>query len=191
MSPADTREALLDAAAALLFEGGLGEATTQKVARRAGVAEGTIYRHFASKEAFVEAVFARAWARLEESLEARLPPKENPDARLRAYFGEALAIMHAHPQESTLLRHEFSYLVARAKDGCPVTAGSQRFIAILEEAIRLAQKAGKARKNIDPAISAAFIYNGISKTWATASPDVDRTLLFSNIQSLLDAALFA
>ena len=190
MAPSDTKEALLDATAALLVEGGLGEATTQKVGRRAGVAEGTIYRHFPSKEALLEAVFARAWARLDEAILASLPPKEAPDRRLHAYLGTTLGTMREHPVEASLLRLEFAYLVANARGNCPVPAGSRRFIAHLEEAIRLAQTAGVARPALDPVVTAAFIYNGISKTWASLPPGVDPTQLFSGVQTLLDAALF-
>jgi AcrR family transcriptional regulator len=50
-----TRERLLGAARALIEEGGYGEATVAAIAERAGVAAGTLYRHFASKqELFVE-----------------------------------------------------------------------------------------------------------------------------------------
>jgi AcrR family transcriptional regulator len=191
MSPADTKEALLDATATLLVEGGLGEATTQKVGHRAGVAEGTIYRHFPSKEALLEAVFARAWARLNDGILERLPPKEAPDRRLRAYLGATLGTMGAQPVEASLLRLEFAFLVAKAKGHCPVPAGSHRFIADLEAAIRLAQTAGTARPTLDPAVTATFIYNGISKTWAGLPPGVDPAHLFTGVQTFLDAALFA
>jgi len=190
MSPSDTKAALLDATAALLVEGGLGEATTQKVGRRAGVAEGTIYRHFPSKDALLEAVFARAWARLDEAILLSLPPQEAPDLRLKAFLGTTLATMGSHPVEAALLRLEFAYLVASARGNCPVPAGSHRFIAILEAAIRLAQTEGTARPGIDPAVAAAFIYNGVSKTWATLPAGVDPTRLFTKVQTLLDAALF-
>jgi AcrR family transcriptional regulator len=190
MSPSDTKAALLDATAALLVEGGLGEATTQKVGRRAGVAEGTIYRHFPSKDALLEAVFARAWARLDEAILLSLPPQEAPDLRLKAFLGTTLATMGSHPVEAALLRLEFAYLVANARGNCPIPAGSHRFIAILEAAIRLAQTEGTARPGIDPAVAAAFIYNGVSKTWATLPAGVDPTRLFTGVQTLLDAALF-
>lgn len=190
MSPSDTRTALLDATSALLVEGGLGEATTQKVARRAGVAEGSIYRHFTSKEALLEAVFARAWDRLNQAIQSMLPPGHTPGPRLKAYLATTLAAMGAHPMEEALLRLEFAYLVANAKGTCPVPAGSRRFTAILEDAIRLAQEAGAARPEIDPAVAATFIYNGISKTWAAAPAGVDPTQLFTGVQTLLDAALF-
>ncbi|MBV8490211.1 MAG: helix-turn-helix transcriptional regulator, partial [Candidatus Eremiobacteraeota bacterium] len=48
-----TREGLIDATESLLREGGLVAVTTQNVARRAGVAEGTIYRHFDSRDALI------------------------------------------------------------------------------------------------------------------------------------------
>ena len=189
MSPSDTREALLNAAAELLAESGLGEATTQKVARRAGVAEGTIYRHFPSKEAVLEAVFARAWHRLSEAMERSLPSRSEPEARLRAYLGTALAVMGSHPQETVLLRLEFSHLMSGGT--CAVPPGSLAFVRLLEESIRLAQAAGKARPALDPAVTALFIYNGISKTWATLQAGPGMSSFVTGLQTLLDAALFS
>jgi AcrR family transcriptional regulator len=50
-----TRERLLHAARELIEEGGYGAATVVAIADRAGVAAGTLYRHFPSKEElFVE-----------------------------------------------------------------------------------------------------------------------------------------
>ncbi|HZU40972.1 MAG TPA: TetR/AcrR family transcriptional regulator [Solirubrobacteraceae bacterium] len=55
MSSSATRERLLGAAEELIDEGGYGAATVAAIAARAGVAAGTLYRHFASKEElFVE-----------------------------------------------------------------------------------------------------------------------------------------
>jgi AcrR family transcriptional regulator len=47
---ASTRERLLHAAREIVEEGGYGAASVAAVAERAGVAAGTMYRHFASKE---------------------------------------------------------------------------------------------------------------------------------------------
>jgi AcrR family transcriptional regulator len=50
-----TRERLLHAAQELIEDGGYGAASVMAIADRAGVASGTLYRHFASKEElFVE-----------------------------------------------------------------------------------------------------------------------------------------
>jgi AcrR family transcriptional regulator len=58
-SRADTRRRLLEAAVALFAESGLHGVTSAQIARRAGVATGTFYLHFADKEAlFHEIAFA-------------------------------------------------------------------------------------------------------------------------------------
>jgi AcrR family transcriptional regulator len=52
-----TRERLLRAARELIEEGGYGAATVVAIAERAGVAAGTLYRHFPSKEELFVEVF--------------------------------------------------------------------------------------------------------------------------------------
>jgi AcrR family transcriptional regulator len=54
---ATTRDRLLEAARELFTTDGYHATTTPVLARRAGVAEGTIYRHFPSKQALLNAAF--------------------------------------------------------------------------------------------------------------------------------------
>ena len=54
---APTRQRLLRSAQELIEEGGYGAATVIAIADRAGVASGTLYRHFASKEDLFVEVF--------------------------------------------------------------------------------------------------------------------------------------
>ena len=56
---AATRERILDAALAQLAAGGYASAGMQAVAERAGIATGTLYRHFPSKAALFAEVFRR------------------------------------------------------------------------------------------------------------------------------------
>lgn len=51
------RERLLDAARELLAEGGYAAASVTALAERAGVATGSVYNHFASKQELLAAVF--------------------------------------------------------------------------------------------------------------------------------------
>jgi len=72
-----TREALLDAGAALAEEHGLAGASVNMVVARAGVAKGTFYVHFKDRAAFVDAMHARFHARVEAAVGeaiAGLPP---------------------------------------------------------------------------------------------------------------------
>lgn len=54
------RERILDAALACMRETGVRGATTKAIARHAGVAEGSIYNHFANRSELIVAAFRRA-----------------------------------------------------------------------------------------------------------------------------------
>lgn len=60
----DTRSALLEAAAGLLDEGGMGAVTLRAVGERAGVSRQAPYKHFADKRALLSVLAARYFERL-------------------------------------------------------------------------------------------------------------------------------
>lgn len=74
---AAARERILDAAIAQLEEGGYASATVQAVATRAGVATGSVYRHFPSKSDLLAEVFRRATQR-EVDVLAQLAAHDGP-----------------------------------------------------------------------------------------------------------------
>lgn len=78
------RERVLDAADAVFSEAGPA-ASTQEVARRAGVAIGTVFRHFPTKNALIEAVVLGRLARLTAEAE-RLADAADADAALLTFF---------------------------------------------------------------------------------------------------------
>jgi AcrR family transcriptional regulator len=65
-----TRERLLAAAREIIEEGGYSAASVVAIAERAGVAAGTLYRHFASKERLFVEVFRAVCGREEEAVRA-------------------------------------------------------------------------------------------------------------------------
>lgn len=78
------RARLLEAADAVLSERGPA-GTTEEIARRAGIAVGTVFRHFPTKEALIAAVFTQRLQRL--SAEAhQLRDSDNPVEALREFF---------------------------------------------------------------------------------------------------------
>ena len=72
-----TREALLDAGAALAEEHGLAGVSVNMVVAQAGVAKGTFYVHFKDRAAFVDAMHERFHGRVQVAVDdavAGLPP---------------------------------------------------------------------------------------------------------------------
>lgn len=88
------RVALVDAASGLLAEGGYGACTVAAVADRAGVAAGTVYRHFASKAELAAAVFELLAGREVEAVRVAAARGRTAADRIRAvvetFAGRAL-----------------------------------------------------------------------------------------------------
>ena len=82
---AAARERIVDAALDQLAEGGYASASVVSVARRAGVATGTVYRHFPSKGDLFAEVFRRASQREVDVLRAMADRDEQVADRLAAW----------------------------------------------------------------------------------------------------------
>jgi AcrR family transcriptional regulator len=88
---ARNRGLLIDAAGAVLREQGL-DAPLDEIARRAGVGNATLYRHFPAREELYEAVFAEAGEALER-IRDRVLTVDDPWRAVVAYFEEACAFI--------------------------------------------------------------------------------------------------
>ncbi len=84
-----TRERLLAAARELIEEGGYAAASVAAIAGRAGVAAGTLYRHFESKEELFVEVFRAVCTREERAMRgaAAAAGEAGAAARLEAVLG--------------------------------------------------------------------------------------------------------
>src|SRR5687767_11638279 len=79
-------ERLLAAAKDLFAAEGYDNATTAAIARRAGTSESQLIKHFGSKEGLLEAIFDRAWARLEDEVREAIQQAGSALERLLALW---------------------------------------------------------------------------------------------------------
>lgn len=96
-------------AALELFAGqGIGRTSTREIAKHAGLAQGTLYRHYSTKDDLAVALFLDAAGRLLTCLEASLRRDRRPEGQIRflvrAFFQFASQdrsawqyLMHGHP----------------------------------------------------------------------------------------------
>jgi AcrR family transcriptional regulator len=97
--PRDTRALIAESALALFVAQGVAATTTRQIAGAAGIAEGTIYRHYESKEALANGLFEH-WHvtiahALRESIEDAPTLSEQIRAAVRCYCELADAHWHA------------------------------------------------------------------------------------------------
>ena len=88
------RQRVLDAAFEVFAVEG-SEAPMDAIARRAGVGVGTVYRHFATKEALIEALVQLRFEEMRDRLDQALERDDDPWATIVGMFEHA-AQLHAH-----------------------------------------------------------------------------------------------
>jgi AcrR family transcriptional regulator len=159
------RELLLEAAKAAFAAVG-PEASLDEIARRAGVGIGTLYRHFPSRDAVVEAVYSRAVQQLADSA-TRLLATQAP--------GEAL-----HQWMRLFVDYIATKKVIAAAVSAIVGGASELYAASglqITEAVRLlvarAAAGGDIRANVDPMdllrALIGFTYGNDSPGWQASA----------------------
>ena len=139
---ARNRQALIDAAKAAFAEAGLN-VSLEEIARRAGVGIGTLYRHFPTREAVVEAVYRRAVEQLAEAAPQLLETSPAADA-LHKW-------MHLFIDYIATKRLIAPSLGAAAGRTSPLYATSAELITrAITTLVKRAVASGEVRKDIDP-----------------------------------------
>ena len=102
----DRRERIIDATVELAEKGGFESVRLRDVASVSGVALGTVYRHFASKEALLVGALSREMESLQKAIRRRPPRGETRLERALGFFRAA--------NRGVLSRPNFARAVIRA-----------------------------------------------------------------------------
>ncbi len=102
---ADKRERILTAAERIFARHGFFAAKVSDVAKEAGVADGTIYLYFKSKDELLISLFERRMQQVQETLRAAVAGKP-PRAQLRAFVTAYLELVAAEPTAAEVLTIE-------------------------------------------------------------------------------------
>jgi AcrR family transcriptional regulator len=168
------RARLLDVADAVFASKGTG-ASTEEIARAAGVGIGTVFRHFPTKEALLEAVFVRRLRRIADQAEALLDADDPGGAFFQFFTG---VVEHAATKTA--------YADALAEAGIDVTDSvapvQQDLRTALGALLGRAQRAGAVRTDIGLAELFALLV-GISRA---AEHTSDPTVQVRSLAVVLD-----
>src|SRR3954447_24943392 len=133
------REKVLVAARTVFSEHGR-DAQMDDVARRAGVGVGTVYRHFPTKEALIEALMVAAFEAIAAQAEAALEV-EDPWEAFTSVLWQGAEIMAA----DRALSEVFASTPGAMESAMPTVEGLTKTMAVL---IRRAQAAGVLREDM-------------------------------------------
>jgi TetR/AcrR family transcriptional regulator, repressor of fatR-cypB operon len=137
----EKREAIMQAALELFVERGFYGVAVPEIAERAQVGAGTIYRHFESKEALVNALYRQEKQRFAQTVITSFPAIERARELFRTLWNR-MATFATTNQSSFVfleLHHHAPYLDDHSR------AVEQRMIELFEGVIKAAQDRGELR----------------------------------------------
>ena len=99
----DKRNAILDAATRLFAERGLTAAPTSEISKQAGVAEGTLFTYFRTKDDLISALYREIKLELADAMMSDFPRKKNVRTRLRHVWDRYMNWGIANPNQRKVL----------------------------------------------------------------------------------------
>lgn len=108
--PQDRRELILSSAAEMFARQGIGATTVREIADAVGVLSGSLYHHFASKDAIVDEVLSGYLDAIRERYAEMLDSDMNPADRLRALVLTSLQVAESQPHATAIYQNELHYL---------------------------------------------------------------------------------
>lgn len=128
----DKRSALLQAALELFAENGFNGSPTALIAKRAGVASGTLFFHFKSKEELIHELFREVRAKIESQVLETFPAEVEVRERFLKTFSKLLRYFLENPEEFKFIeQYHFSPFTER---GCCTTGENESLRNLLIEA---------------------------------------------------------
>src|SRR3954465_2987789 len=148
----DKREAILRAATSVFAHNGYFNSKVADIASEAGVADGTVYLYFKSKEEILHSIFDRSMEAAIAAGQQQLHQTNDPREKLRRIAllhlerlgadRDLAIVFQVELRGSTKFMEEFS------------AAGFAEYLAVIRATIEEGQKAGVFRKELNPKVAA-------------------------------------
>lgn len=143
----DRRTVILDAALRTFVRRGYPETKVAEIASEAGVAEGTLYNYFASKEDLLLALFDEKWGWIINEIRRKISRLNDPNRKLKAIFSLVVRMFKKNRQLAELFMVDIkqssvflnNYTINRIVE----------FLDLIEEVLEEGKKKGTYRRDLD------------------------------------------
>jgi TetR/AcrR family fatty acid metabolism transcriptional regulator len=163
----DKRERILKAAVKVFARSGFYATRVSEIAKAAGVADGTIYLYFKSKDELLVSLFEDRVSKLLAFMQEAVPKLPSPPERLRAVINMQLGLLEGERELAEVIT-----IILRQSTRLMKEFAAPKFLAYLDgisSIVQEGQASGVFRKDISPSIAARAVFgalDGITLTWA-------------------------
>jgi TetR/AcrR family fatty acid metabolism transcriptional regulator len=190
----DKRRRIIDAAVEVFADKGFFSAKVSEIAEAAGVADGTIYLYFESKDDLLISLFREKMAEILHRLGTIVGEHDDPEAKLRRYILEHLNLVAEQPKLMQVLTVELRQSSLFMKEHSHRSFA--RYLALLAGIIDDGQKRGAFKRHLRPNVMVRAIFGAIdeiSLSWVLSgteeAPPAERTEVAAEICELVLSGL--
>ena len=186
------QEALLRAAEEVFTEHGYARATVDEIALRAGIAKGSVYTYFKSKQQLFKEVFSHHYPQREAELVAQLSKESSATNKLKLLF-EAWYDSHATRAHSPLTM-EFWQSAMRQEDGVILEVLKRRHMFwrdMIAQIVAEGMEQGVLNSRSEPAVTAAILmamFDGLLiQSMLHVGINLDRTIFDKLVEGIFES----
>lgn len=157
----DKRRRIIDAAVEVFAEKGFFGARVSEIAEVAGVADGTIYLYFKSKDDLLISLFEEKMAEILDRLSQMLTGLDDPEEKLRRYIVGHLQLAADQPELMQVLTVELRQSARFIKEYSPKAFA--RYLAVIGSILEEGQKKGIFRRDLEPGVFRRALFGAIDE----------------------------
>ncbi|MBD3860344.1 TetR/AcrR family transcriptional regulator [Bacillus sp. 28A-2] len=177
---------IIDAAVVVIAENGYHQSQVSKIAKQAGVADGTIYLYFKNKEDILISLFKEKMGQFIERMETDIQKKPSAKEKLLLLIEEHFRMLaqNHHLALVTQLELRQSNLELRQK----INEVLKGYLNMLESILAEGKKTGEFRQNLDVRLARQMVFGTIDETattWVMNDQKYDLPALAENVHDLL------
>jgi TetR/AcrR family fatty acid metabolism transcriptional regulator len=157
----DKREAILRAAVKVFARKGYFNSKVADIASEAGIADGTVYLYFKSKDEILHSIFDQAMAAFIEEGKKELAEIEGAKERLRRIADMHLERLGADRDLAVVFQVELRGSIKFMQEFS--AAGFADYLDIIRKTIEDGQRTGVFRNDIKPVVAAKILYGALDE----------------------------
>jgi TetR/AcrR family fatty acid metabolism transcriptional regulator len=157
----DKRTAILKAATSVFAEKGFFNSKVADIAAAAGIADGTVYLYFKSKDEILHSIFDRAMAEFIDEGKRELEKVTSPESRLSKIAELHLARLGADRDMAIVFQVELRGSTKFMREFS--AAGFSDYLDIIKTTIEQGQNDGLFRNDIKPVVAAKIFYGSLDE----------------------------
>ncbi len=168
----DKRERILRAAVKVFARKGFYASRVSEIAKAAGVADGTIYLYFKSKDELLTSLFEDRITRLLDILRREVAKMPTAPDRVRRVIELQLGLLEGERDLAEVITVNLRQSSRLLKQYA--TARFTEYLDLMASVVAEGQRAGEIREDVAPRIKARAIFgalDGIAMTWALGNAE--------------------